>query len=448
MKDYQHIPEPLPELKFDKRRSRVKYCPCGKDNKDGKFAPYVGFENKGYCHSCGDTFFPEIQKAEQWNTPQPKYYAKPNPQLKIDFILLAVYQKQLSNGIHLYNQNNFIQWLKSPHRGIAAFDNKTVTQLIETYLLGNSGKDKYKGWILFPYIDIQNRLCDIKVMDYNPTTGKRISKKNGDSIERCYFIAKEILNNPGANTVRCFFGESLLKGNNKVVLIFESEATAVYSAPFYPDCICIATGGNNGCKWTDKDKCKVLQGRTVILYPDIDAYDSWEQKAEILRGYGIKVQVSQLIKCSALRYAEQSGIEYSELVKQKFDLRDILKHKDLNEFKRSEPKPTQPAPAVEPFPVANIFQPVIQDYQFTKPGPRFERSKPIGWGTEIKELEIFFTDEQFSKQPVKLNQCSTITNVSLFIETHFATIKANDGKKTFIPFLHRLQELKQLLTIN
>ncbi|MCZ0212034.1 hypothetical protein OZK63_42495, partial [Streptomyces sp. UMAF16] len=47
---------------------------------------------------------------------------------------------------------------------------------------------------------------------------------------------------------------------------------------------------------------------TVILYSDIDAHDDWERKAEILRSYGLNVQVSQLIKNQALKYAEQYGI--------------------------------------------------------------------------------------------------------------------------------------------
>lgn len=444
MIEHRYVLEPLPKLELDKKRFRVKHCPCGKDNKDGKFVPYVGFENKGYCHSCGETFLPELPKVEQWNTPQPKYYPKPKPQRKIDFIPFLSYQKQLSNGIHLYSQNNFIEWLKSTHRGNAAFDDNTVNRLIETYLLGNSGKDKYKGWVLFPYLDIQNRLCDIKAMDYNPTTGKRIAIKNGDNKDRCFFIGKEILNNPEANTVRCFFGEFLLKGNNKIVRIFESEATAVYSAPFYPDSVCIATGGSNGCKWTDKGKCSILQGRTVILYPDIDAHDKWEQKAEILRGYGLNVQVSQLIKNKALKFAVQNGIDYSELVKQKFDLRDILKHKCLKELQRHEPEPPQPAPAVQPLVEVKVFKQPEPVYYFSKPEP----PKPESWEPEISELELYFTKIELPKQPVKLNSYSTITNVSLFIETHFATVKANNGKRTFLPYLNRLQELKQILTIN
>lgn len=62
---YTNTNEPLPKLKLDKKRFRVKHCPYHKDNKDGKFVPYVGFENKGYCHSCGETFSPELPKVEQ-----------------------------------------------------------------------------------------------------------------------------------------------------------------------------------------------------------------------------------------------------------------------------------------------------------------------------------------------------------------------------------------------
>ena len=529
--------EPLPELKFDKKRSRVKFCPCGKDNKDGKFVPYVGHENKGYCHSCGETFLPELPKAEQWNSPQPTRYTNPKvkPQKQIDFIPDTLFVKQLNNGKHLYSKNHFIQWLGNSQRGEFAFDDKIINKLIESYFIANS--NKYKGWILFPYIDINGKIRDIKAIDYNPTTGKRISTKNGDSQNRCFFIGKEILNNPEANTDRSFYGEHLLKGNNKLVRIFESEATATYSAPFYSDSVCIATGGNNGCKWTEKGKCSVLKGRTVILYPDIDAHDNWEQKAEILRGYGIKVQISTLIKNNALKFAEQKGITYSELVKLKYDLRDILQHKKLSDFLK--PLATEPIKVVNlykesydlyigkqniklnlpaskwgnPFGVKKfgrekaiqLFReyittgngkhllnnlnelrgktlgcyckpqfchgdilkqlaenkpeqnPAVQilvevkPFEQTEPVYYFSKSeqpKPESWEQDITELENYFTNITLPTQPIKLNSCGKITNCSLFIENHIATVKANNGKRNFLPYLNRLYELKQILTVN
>ncbi|MBK7097579.1 MAG: hypothetical protein IPH58_03420 [Sphingobacteriales bacterium] len=55
MKEYQ-------KLEFDKKRFRIKHCPCGKSNKDGKFIPYKGLDNCGYCHSCGKTFYLNCKK--------------------------------------------------------------------------------------------------------------------------------------------------------------------------------------------------------------------------------------------------------------------------------------------------------------------------------------------------------------------------------------------------
>jgi len=47
------------KTEFEQRRYAVaKECPCGKSNKDGKFATFKGEEKYGKCHSCGDVFFP------------------------------------------------------------------------------------------------------------------------------------------------------------------------------------------------------------------------------------------------------------------------------------------------------------------------------------------------------------------------------------------------------
>jgi hypothetical protein len=435
------ISAPLPKLKFDKNRRRVKFCPCGKDNKDDKFVPYIGFEDKGYCHSCGETFLPEIQKEEQFSASSPQLYLKPKAQRKIDYLPFSEYKKQMINGKYLNDQNNFFKWLTNPLREESAFDERTLNMLSETYMLGNS--KKYKGWVLFPYIDTQYRLCDIKAMDYNPDTGKRISYKNGDNKNRCHFIGKTALNNPDANTTRCFFGEHLLLGNIKAVKLFESEATAVYAAAFYPDSVCLATGGSNGCKWTDKDKCSVLLGRTVILYPDIDAYDDWESKAEILKGYGIDVKVSQLIKDNAKKFAVLNEIEYVELEKQKFDLRDILKHQNMKEFLVEDSELPAPIHSDHPKILVKASERAISSSYFKN-----KSLKPDCWRRDIQDLETFFSNIEIPKGTVHLNQSCKITDCSLFIESNMAFVKANNGKRIFLPYLEQLTELKNHLSNN
>ena len=76
------------------------------------------------------------------------------------------------------------------------------------------------------------------------------------------------------------------------------------------------------------------------------------------------------------------------------------------------------------------------------------KEQPVSWSNEFAELENYFAGIEPPTQPVKLNNCSTITDCSLFIETHLATVKANNGKETFLPYLNRLQEFKQILTLN
>ncbi|MBT4969895.1 MAG: hypothetical protein HOM80_12890, partial [Bacteroidetes bacterium] len=69
MNKSRFISSSLPKLELDKKRFRVKNCPCGKSNKDGKFVPYIGYEDKGYCHSCGETFLPDLLQSEQMDIP-------------------------------------------------------------------------------------------------------------------------------------------------------------------------------------------------------------------------------------------------------------------------------------------------------------------------------------------------------------------------------------------
>lgn len=79
--------------------------------------------------------------------------------------------------------------------------------------------------------------------------------------------------------------------------------------------------------------------------------------------------------------------------------------------------------------------------------------KPKNWSNDIAELENYFTNIELPTGPVKLNKYSTITDCSLFVESHFATVKGNNlsagqagGNRTFLPYLNRLQELKNKLS--
>ncbi len=81
---------------------------------------------------------------------------------------------------------------------------------------------------------------------------------------------------------QCLFGEHLLQqeGNaRKVVGLVESEKTAIVCAIVFPEYLWLATGGKHGLS---ADRLRVLEGRTLMMFPDIDAFDEWQQRAKEL----------------------------------------------------------------------------------------------------------------------------------------------------------------------
>jgi len=217
------------------------------------------------------------------------------------------------------------------------------------------------------------------------------------------------------------FGEHLLTDKTKPVAIVESEKTAVIASVYLPQFIWVAVGSLTNL---NAEKSSVLKGRTVTLFPDLNGFERWSSRAKEL-SHLAKFTVSDLLECKATEAEKKQGL----------DLADYLIRFDFREFIQPEPKATEPAPAVQP--LVEVFNPE----QILQP----VKEQPQSWSNDIAELEKYFAETPPPAHPVKLNRCSTITDCSLFIESHFATLKANKGKQTFLPYLHRLQELKQVL---
>ena len=64
------------------------------------------------------------------------------------------------------------------------------------------------------------------------------------------------------------------------------------------------------------------------------------------------------------------------------------------------------------------------------------------WDKDIADLEAFFASITLPARPVKMDVCTTIVDVSLFVTAHLQVVKANKGNKTFLPYLDRLKQFK------
>jgi len=262
----------MQELIFDKNRKRVKYCPCGKKNTNGKFVPYKNHENKGYCFSCDKTFLPKLDKGDyikpEFNYKPPLPISYHNPNLIIQ------------SGRN-YKENNFIQFLKT------LFSETKVKEIIKKYLIGTS--KHWQGATVFWQIDNYENIRYGKIMLYD-TNGKRKKDKNEVYISN----VRSVLKLKNFNLKQCLFGLHLInETNSKTIAIVESEKTAIIMSLFKPEYVWLATGSKQGFKY---EFLKELKNYNIIAFPDKSEYDDWFSKAIDLISLGFSIKISEWLE--------------------------------------------------------------------------------------------------------------------------------------------------------
>jgi len=419
MSEHRYILEP-----YNGMKTRFRCPSCQRSDKT--FSLYIDTETGGHLHTtvgrcnresnCGHHYTPKqfFQDNPDFigNRPLPKVYKKKTvtlPQRSISSIDVEVFKASLKS----HDENHFVKFL------IDRFGVEVASQLVSRYFIATS--KHWNGATVFWQIDTKGKVRTGKIMLYNPTTGKRI-KEPRNHINWVH----SVLQLPEYNLQQCLFGEHLLQDKTKPVAIVESEKTAVIASVYLPQFIWVAVGSLTNL---NTEKCSILKGRTVTLFPDLNGFEKWRNKAKELSSL-TSFQISDLLERKATVDEKKQG----------FDLADYLITLNLKVFALPELGPTEPPSTVQTLVELTAFkQPETANY-FSKP----EQPKP-SWEQEISELEKYFKGITLPTQHIKLNRCSTITSCSLFIESHIATIKANNGNRSFLPYLNRLHELKQVL---
>jgi hypothetical protein len=70
------------------------------------------------------------------------------------------------------------------------------------------------------------------------------------------------------------------------------------------------------------------------------------------------------------------------------------------------------------------------------------------WDNKIQALESFFTSLKAPDTDIKINKGSTILDLKKITESHLIVIKANNGKKLFLPYLERLEKVREVIEVN
>ncbi|SIT94651.1 DUF6371 domain-containing protein [Pontibacter indicus] len=297
--DYRFCLEP-----YAGKKSRHTCPSCEKRN---EFTRYIDMNTEQYLNAnvgrCN-----RISKCSYHYTPS--QYFENNPDQHDNYVSPKeeplTFRKGVSyvpdtvfrNSLRKYDQNNFVAYINT------LFSSEQISQLISRYFIGTA--KRWKGATVFYQVDTKGRVRAGKIIQYNPITGKRI-KNPRDHVSWVHSALKL----PDYNLEQCFFGEHLLSiGQKKTVAIVESEKTAIVASVYFPELIWLAAGSINGLSYK---KCQVLRGREIILYPDLNGFEEWSNKA---------IQLSNISTFEVSDILERWGTEVDR--KNGLDLADFL----------------------------------------------------------------------------------------------------------------------------
>ena len=422
----------------------------GRCDRESKCSYFLNPYKDGYTKMIWEQ---EQGNKTEWKPKPKKKRIKPLKVQKTAFIPVEV----LSLTLEGYEKNVFIQNLLS--RVKFPFEINDIEKIISLYNLGTVQNGYRTGANTFPFIDKNNNVRTIQVKQFdeaNHTTGTDflhsiIEKHHSRNSKQLPEWLKAY--NENEIKVSCLFGEHLLtKYPHNPIALVEAPKTAIYGTLYFgfpqqpKNLLWLAVYNLSSL---NLNKCMALKGRNVFLFPDLSkdgkAFELWSKKANEIQKQlqGTSFTVSDLLEQLAPEQDKQKGK----------DIADYLIKQDWKLYRKQEVKALpMPEPVFVEIPKSEKSEKseALKTTLFLEPKqlPKVEvlEAEPlINWDSEIKELEDFFKSIKLPDEPIKLNSSATIKNNKDFITNHLATVKANNGRKTFEPYLNRLKSLKYKL---
>lgn len=236
--------------------------------------------------------------------------AKPSPCSVIPY---GLFEKSLCR----YSANHFATGLET------LFGTALSHELIRHFKVGTA-KFPANGTI-FWQVDEQGNVRTGKIMTYHPSTLKRLKKETIPSEEGdrpkagqppVDWVHSRLLREKRANEFhlkQCLFGLHQLYGApENTIGIVESEKTAIIATVFMQGFIWMATGG---AQHLNPGLFQPLKGRRVVLFPDVNQYRYWQDKAcDIALQTGIPIAVSDFMELNATQAMKENGADLADVL--------------------------------------------------------------------------------------------------------------------------------------
>ncbi|CCH55577.1 hypothetical protein BN8_04844 [Fibrisoma limi BUZ 3] len=240
------------------------------------------------------------QDRATYSTLKAKVQSVPQPdRLPPSYLPFELFKQSLNH----YDQNEFVNGL------YGLFNDEITNDLISRFYIGTS--KHWPGATVFWQIDHYGRIRTGKIMLYDPLTLKRI-KQPFNHIDWVHSVLKKQGRLTDFELSQCLFGLHQLKDQptNRPIAIVESEKTAILATVYLPEYIWLACGSLSNLT---TEKLLPLSGRPVTLFPDLNGFEKWSQKAEELRPViGKRLAVSDVLEKRATEYDRKKGYDLAD----------------------------------------------------------------------------------------------------------------------------------------
>lgn len=269
--------------------NHVTLCPWHNDHHPS--LSLVEGTGKNYCHcfSCGqggDVISYAMQR-EQWTfqeacqwlsnefgictvkngwgyTPKPKVKPRVEPAEPVyTYIPVAMVDELVSM------ESSLCRCL------VQMFQPRAVEWLVEEYRLGCYSLNGLDDYTVFPNIDAQGRVCNLKIQHYDTNLESNCFAHSDQGIRWLgkMWATEGKLPKDAEFRSDCLFGEHLLtRYPNSTVALVESPKNALFGALAFPRLTWVAAGSKSLLK---RKSLQPLKGRDVIIIPDCDAIEEW-----------------------------------------------------------------------------------------------------------------------------------------------------------------------------
>lgn len=177
------------------------------------------------------------------------------------------------------------------------------------YALGTWPSGSLAGAAIYWQVDYLGTVKAGKVMQYDPSTGKRVHGAQSWVHALTGGIPE------GSRLEQCLYGEHLLKSwpMDAPVAVVESEKTAMIAAALVPSILWVAVGAVGAFTLA---KLQALTGRKVLAFPDLSrdgsAFTKWREKAVEIGHLFDAVHVSDLLERMGTDADREAGLDIGD----------------------------------------------------------------------------------------------------------------------------------------